>query len=61
MHYFTKWIEAEALATITEKLGIPRTIITDNGTQFQGKFKWFYANFQIALTQSLVKTPQTNG
>ena len=42
--YFTKWVEAEALATITEtkvqnfvwkkivcRFGIPRTIILDNG------------------------------
>ena len=42
--YFTKWVEAEALATITEakvqnlvwknivcKFGIPRTIISNNG------------------------------
>ena len=42
--YFTKWVEAEALATITEttvqnfvwknivcRVGIPRTIISDNG------------------------------
>ena len=45
--YFTKWVEAEAPATITEtkvqnfvwknivcRFGIPRTIISDNGRQF---------------------------
>ena len=45
--YFTKWVEVEALATITEariksfvwkniicRFGISRTIITDNGQQF---------------------------
>ena len=45
--YFTKWVEAEALATITEtkvqnfvwknivcRFGILRTIISDNGRQF---------------------------
>jgi len=45
--YFTKWVEAEALATITEaevqnfvwknivcRFGIPRTIISDNDRQF---------------------------
>ena len=45
--YFTKWVEAEALAIITEarirsfvwkniicRFGISRTIITDNGRQF---------------------------
>ena len=45
--YFTKWVEAEALATITEKnvrsfvwrsiicrFGIPRVLVSDNGKQF---------------------------
>ena len=45
--YFTKWVEVEALAMITEtkvhnfvwknivcRFGIPRTIISDNGRQF---------------------------
>ena len=45
--YFTKWIEAEPLATITEKniqsfvwkevicrFGIPRVLVSDNGKQF---------------------------
>ena len=45
--YFTKWVEAEALATITEKnirsfvwkniicrYGIPRVLFSDNGKQF---------------------------
>ena len=45
--YFTKWVEAEALATITEKnirnfvwrciicrFGIPRVFVSDNGRQF---------------------------
>ena len=48
--YFTKWVEAEPLSTITEKrateflrkniicrFGIPRAIITDNGKQFDSK------------------------
>ena len=46
--YFTKWVEAEALATITEKnirsfvwrniiyrYGIPRVLVSDNGKQFR--------------------------
>ena len=45
--YFTKWVEAEALATITEKnirsfvwrciicrFGIPKVLVPDNGKQF---------------------------
>ena len=45
--YFTKWVEAETLATITEKnvrgfvwrciicrFGIPRVLVSDNGKQF---------------------------
>ncbi|XP_065017679.1 uncharacterized protein LOC135644146 [Musa acuminata AAA Group] len=48
--YFTKWVEAEPLATITERqiekfiwrnlvtrFGLPKTIITDNGPQFAGR------------------------
>ena len=47
INYFTKWVEAEALATITEKnmqsfvwrfivcrFGIPRVLVSDNGKQF---------------------------
>ncbi|KAA3474448.1 rve domain-containing protein [Gossypium australe] len=47
--------------SIVCRFGVPRLIIIDNGTQFQGKFKNFCANLQIALAQSYVKTPQTNG
>ena len=45
--YFTKWVEAEVLVTITEKnlqsfvcrniicrYGIPRVLVLDNGRQF---------------------------
>jgi len=48
--YFTKWVEAEALSTITEakiqnfmsknivcRFGIPRTIISDNRRQFDNQ------------------------
>ena len=48
--YFTKWVEAEALTTITEQkmvnflwknivccFSILRVVITDNGKQFEGK------------------------
>ena len=59
--YFTKWVEAEALATITEakvqnfvwknivcRFGIPRTIISDNGRQFDSQaFRTFCSNLGI--------------
>ena len=48
--YFTKWIEAEPLANIRDvdvkkllwknivtKFGVPRTLILDNGLQFDSK------------------------
>ncbi|XP_065050247.1 uncharacterized protein LOC103995026 [Musa acuminata AAA Group] len=73
--YFTKWVEAEPLATITERqmekfvwrnlvtrFGLPKTIITDNGPQFAGRrFRAFCASHGIQLRFSLVAHPQTNG
>ena len=55
IYYFTKWVEAEALVTITEKnirsfiwkniickYGIPRVLVFDNGKQFDNNaFKDF--------------------
>ena len=53
--YFSKWIEVEAFASIKDKVitqfiwkniicqfGIPRTIVSDNGPQFDS---WVYINF----------------
>ena len=59
--YFTRWVEAEALATITEakvqnfvwknivyRFGIPRTIISDNDRQFDSQtFRSFCSNLGI--------------
>ena len=54
--YFTKWVEAEALATITEakvknivcRFEISRTIISDNGRQFDSQgFKSFCLSLGI--------------
>ncbi|KAJ8480110.1 hypothetical protein OPV22_023837 [Ensete ventricosum] len=73
--YFTKWLEAEPLASITEKqvegfvwksiitrFGLPRAIITDNGTQFNNtKFKAFCQSYRIQLKFSSVAHPQANG
>ena len=51
--YFTKWVEAKALATITEKnirgfvwrciicrFGILRVLVSDNGKQFDNDSFW---------------------
>ncbi|XP_065012847.1 uncharacterized protein LOC135641416 [Musa acuminata AAA Group] len=73
--YFTKWVEAEPLATITERqmekfvwrnlvtrFGLLKTIITDNGPQFAGRRFWeFCASHGIQLRFSSVAHPQTNG
>ena len=59
--YFTKWVEVEALATIIEarirsfvwkniicRFGIPLTIISDNGSQFDSQgFRDFCSNLGI--------------
>lgn len=59
--YFTKWVEAKALATITEakvqnfvwknivcRFGIPQTIISDNSRQLNSReFHSFYSNLGI--------------
>jgi len=73
--YFTKWIEAKPLTTITAqqvqqfvwkdiicRYGVPHTIITDNGRQFIdiGLAK-FYIGLGIKHITSSVEHPQTNG
>ena len=59
--YFTKWVEAKALSTITKAkiqsfmwrnivcmFSIPRTIILDNGRQFDNQeFRTFYTGLRI--------------
>ena len=59
--YFTKWVEAEPLANITQqnvknfiwknivcKFGVPRVLISDNGRQFDNTlFKDFCEHFNI--------------
>ncbi|XP_057808522.1 uncharacterized protein LOC131023001 [Salvia miltiorrhiza] len=73
--YFSKWVEAEAVSKIDEKTverliwrnicfryGIPRIIVSDNGTQFTGQR---IANFcdRMDITQRFVFVahPQENG
>ena len=73
--YFTKWIEAEAFASITEKEvqrfvwkniiclhGLPYEIVTDNGSQFiSNKFQEFCERWRIQLNTSSPRYPQRNG
>ncbi|CAL9086189.1 unnamed protein product, partial [Musa textilis] len=61
--YFTKWVEAEPLATITEhqvekfiwknivtQFGLLKVIITNNGSQFaSARFKEFCVSYRIQL------------
>jgi len=73
--YFTKWIKAKPLATITTqqvqqfvwkdiicRYGIPHTIITDNGRIFIDKeLTRFYTDLGIKHITSSIEHPQTNG
>ncbi|GKD43899.1 reverse transcriptase domain-containing protein [Tanacetum coccineum] len=73
--YFTKWIEAKPVATITGnqikkftwdnivcRFGLPREIISDNGKQFQDNpFKDWCEKLCIRQHFASVKHPQTNG
>ena len=73
--YFTKWVEAEALAMITEariqnfvwkniicRFKIPLTIISDNGRQFDSQgFRDFCSGLGIKNQFSSPGHPQANG
>uniref|UniRef100_A0A2N9ERP1 Integrase catalytic domain-containing protein n=1 Tax=Fagus sylvatica TaxID=28930 RepID=A0A2N9ERP1_FAGSY len=73
--YFTKWVEAEPLATITEKniqsfvwkevicrFGIPRVLVSDNGKQFDNpRFRQFSQELGIQYHYSSPGHPQANG
>ncbi len=72
--YFTKWVEAEPLTRITDsesrkfvwnniitRFGIPRCLISDNGTQFDsGPFREFCSEFGIKNYFSSPTYPQGN-
>ncbi|KAI5335007.1 hypothetical protein L3X38_025140 [Prunus dulcis] len=72
--YFTKWVEAEALTTITAarmedfiwtriccQFGIPYAIITDNSKQFDSKiFRQFCTCLKINLFFASPAHPQSN-
>ncbi|RDX78622.1 Tf2-8, partial [Mucuna pruriens] len=58
--YFTKWIEAEPVASIT--FGIPAEIVLDNGTQFASKGTIeFCKDLKIRQSFTSVEHPQSNG
>ena len=73
--YFNKWVEAEALATITEKnirsfvwrniicrFGIPRVLVSDKGKQFDNSaFRDFCSELGIKNHYSSPAHPQANG
>ena len=73
--YFTKWVEAEPLASITEqnvknfiwknivcKFGVPRVLVSDNGRQFDNAlFRDFCEHFGIQNHYSSPAHPQANG
>ena len=69
--YFTKWVEAETLATITKqkvhnfvwrsvicRFGIPRSLVSDNGKQFDNlKFMDFCVKLRIKNYYSSLAHP----
>ena len=73
--YFTKWTEVEPLASITEKksldfviknivgrYGLPRKIVSDNGTQFESdEFTRFCEKNGLIKSFSSAARPQGNG
>jgi hypothetical protein len=75
VEYFSKWIEAKPLATITSvtvqkffwqnivcRFGVPKAITVDNGTQFDAKaFKEFCEQIGTKIHFASVRHPESNG
>ncbi|GKV43341.1 hypothetical protein SLEP1_g50644 [Rubroshorea leprosula] len=73
--YFTKWVEARPLSSLTSKkvedfvfssiiyrYGIPNQIVADNGTQFNcSSFRDFCSSYGIKLQFTSVYHPESNG
>ena len=72
--YFTKWVEAEPLASITQqnvknfvwnnivcRFGVPKVLVSNNGQQFDNAlFRDFCAHFGIQNHYSSLAHPQAN-
>jgi transposase InsO family protein len=75
VEYFSKWIEAKPLATMTSaivqkflwqnivcRFGVPKAIIVDNGTQFDAEtFKTFCYQIGTKIHFASVRHPESNG
>ena len=75
MDYFSKWIEAEAYASIKDRdvtrfiwknivcrFGIPKSIVSDNGPRFDSRvYRDFYQELKIRNLYSTPRYPQSNG
>jgi ribonuclease HI len=75
VEYFSKWIEAKPLATITLvtvqkffwqnivcRFGVPKAITVDNGTQFEAEaFKKFYEQIGTKIHFASVRHSESNG
>ena len=73
--YFTKWVEAEPLANIRNvnvkkfiwrnivtRFGTPRTLVSDNGLQFDSNaFRQYCSDLGIRNRYSTLAYPQGNG
>ena len=73
--YFTKWVEAEAFSSIKDRdvtqfiwknivcrFGIPRSIVSDNGPQFDSRvYRSFCQELKIKNFYSTPRYPQSNG
>ena len=73
--YFTKRVEAEALANIRDvdvkkfvwrniitRFGVPKSLVSDNGLQFDSRaFCKFCSNLDIKKKYSIPTYPQSNG
>ena len=74
-NYFSKWVEAEAFASVKDKdvvqfvwkniiykFGMPQLIVTDNGPQFDSRvYRNFCNELKIKNLYSTPRYPQSNG